>query len=167
LLSFSIVAFTLAFWPAWMRVEDAIAPMPEQGGRLQGSAIRLVRAALATIGLSAIAGLAAAPITIQTFRSVSIVSVASNALVAPAVAATMPTAVVGYAACLACPPLGALVCERLLSPLAGYVLRVGGAFASFPAASVAVPAPGWPVVSMSYLALGVLAHKATRLGRSQ
>jgi len=167
LLSFTIVAFTIAFWPAWQRLEQRAIPVLRNEETARSLSARVARGVSATIGLSVIAGLAAAPVTIQTFRSVSIVSVVSNALVAPAVAASMPAAIVSYLACLVCPPVGALACKWLVSPLASYILGVGNAFASIPGASVSVPAPGWPAVFAAYLALGFAAHRITRACRGQ
>jgi len=167
LLSFSIVAFTIAFWPAWQRLEQRAIPVLRNEETARSLSARVARGVSATIGLSVIAGLAAAPVTIQTFRSVSIVSVVSNALVAPAVAASMPAAIVSYLACLVCPPVGGLACKWLVAPLASYILGVGNAFASIPGASVSVPAPGWPAVFAAYLALGFAAHRITRACRGQ
>jgi len=167
-LSFAIVVGTIAYWPVYERLLDRVVPPPDPTSKVSGRVVRVVRGWANVVALSAIAGAFSAPLTAQVFNAVPILGVVSNALIAPAVGVLMPAAIIGWAAQLAWPVLGNLVCVLLLRPLAGWIMAVAGGIASLDYASVNVPSPGWPMVAALYVALGYGALKGyARLVRSQ
>lgn len=164
-LSFAIVAATIAYWPWWLSMQNRFLPPPTVRSGPARMARRAVRALAFTVGLSAIVGVASAPLTLQTFNRVSLVGVLSNALVAPAVAVLMPAALAGWCLCLVAPTAGALFCGLILAPMATYVMWVATHLGGLTWSALAGASPGWPAVGIAYITLGVLArwlHSTTR-----
>ncbi len=157
-LSFAIVAALLAVWPIWASAISSLWPPLRRVGR--PSLERLPRALalgfLSAIGVSAIAGLASAPLTAQTFSSIPTMGIVANALAAPIIAALLPTALVAWLACLIVPPIGDLMTLQLVAPMVHYVSSVAHWISGVPGAVLHVSPPGWPAVWACYLLMATL-----------
>jgi competence protein ComEC len=166
-LSFVIVAMTIAFWPMWEALLTRWLPWSTELPQPLRTARSAERGALSVCVLSLIAGAASAPLTAQTFHSVAVLGVVSNALAAPAVSIMMPAALAGWLLGIVVPPLGGLICLWLLNPLAGWVLEVARGISAIPFAAVNLPSPGWVVVAALYLAMGWAAYAARKAMHGQ
>ena len=156
LLSFTIVAALIAYWPTCARGIGLV--LPALSPRSAPLSVRLVRNALrgiaATIAITAIAGLAAAPLTAQVFNSVPTLGIPANAATAPALVVLLPASLLAWAASLLSPSLCAFLCHTVVGPLTGYIGSVAHLFAGWPGAVVNLPSPGWAAVAVCYACLG-------------
>jgi competence protein ComEC len=157
-LSFAIVAVFIAFWPvlsvlSWAddRQDEGTQPLLN---RLPHTAWRLTAS---TVTLSALAGLAAAPITAQVFNAIPTVGILSNALAGPAVAVLLPAALLAWLAGLITPTAGGFLCHTVVGPLANFVSDIAHWSGGLPGAVLSVPSPGWPAVALCYASLAAVA----------
>jgi competence protein ComEC len=169
MLSFIIVALTLATMPIWTTALDHLLPMPAaaHGAALERvpaltrhitlGARRAGRAIVSVACLSATAGAASAPLTAQVFNAVPTMGIVANALAMPAVAVLLPASLAVWLVCLAIPPVGEAACRALVGPLAAYVTLVAEWASALPGSVLHVPSPGWWAVGASYAAMASVA----------
>lgn len=152
-LSFAIVAITLAYWPHWMAFLNGIVPRSESRDVSVLFGVGALRGLLCTCALSLLAGVASGPLTIQHFHAVSTVGVLANALIALAVSALMPVALLVWGVGLVVQPLGSLLAGMLVRWLAEYILWIADWIGSWPWAQVHLPSPGWITLAIFYAAI--------------
>lgn len=157
-LSFVIVAAMLAVWPIWAAAIGSLWPPMRPAASSFSERLRrtLAMGTLSAVGVSAVAGLAAAPLTAQTFSAVPTLGIVSNTLAAPAVAFLLPTALVAWLACLVVPPVGDVIAQHLVGPMARYVGSVARWVSGIPGSALHTSPPGWLGVWSCYLALAAV-----------
>ena len=158
-LSFVIVAALSAFGPIWLAATAALRPpaRPQMKSRIAALSRHLIIGTLTVFGVSGVAGLAAAPLTAQTFNAVPTLGIVSNALAVPVVAALLPTALIAWLACLIVPPIGDLMVQHLVAPMVHYVGSVAVWVSAIPGTVLHTSSPGWPAVCFAYFVLALLA----------
>lgn len=161
-LSFTIVAGMMAFWPSWSALLAHVLRKDIAASRSRRSIDIPIRMVLNGVALSVIAGMTAAPITLQIFNSTPVYGVWANLLVAPAVTAIVPIALLVLAFSHMAPALSGLLCHLILAPVAAFILNTATIFGGEPSSTLSTPSPSWPVVLISYGVLGGLAFAARR-----
>lgn len=133
--------------PLQKRVETRLAvALPHSGLR------SLATTASETILVTLLAQAATLPLSVVAFQTLPLTALPANLLILPAQPALMATGAVAAVIAAVSVPAGQAA-AWLAMPFATYTLRVAEWFSGWPAASMALPGPAWPVIVLGYLPL--------------
>lgn len=165
-LSFATVACITALMPLFeagiRRTTEAFSRAPGQAGSF---AARAAKTAAEVVAVSTGAQLGSAPITAQYFNMVSLAGIPANACIVPLLALVFVAGFCVWLLSLLWMPAAQMASKALLSPVLTYLVGTAHAFARMPGASIAMPSPGWPLLT-SYYAILLLTTALLRTPRT-